>query len=85
MRISLNQYIFFTINELEYCFTILFSENNKVDYWVHYRIQKYKIMKAHSLKVLYPEPAQQEFGKICKIARRASVIKYLFNKLADVQ
>ena len=42
-------------------------------------------MKAHCLKALYPESAQEEFGKIRKIARRESMIKYNFNKITDIQ
>ena len=42
-------------------------------------------MKAHSIKTLYPEPAQQELGKICQISRRASLTKYFFNKIAYMQ
>ena len=42
-------------------------------------------MKAPNPKNLYPEPAQQEFGKIREIARRASVMKCFLNKIADME
>ena len=37
--------------------------------------------EGHSLKALYPTPVQQEFGKILKLARRASVINTFLIKL----
>ena len=38
-------------------------------------------MKAYSLKALYPKPAQR-FSR--KVVTRASVMKYIFNKIASI-
>lgn len=42
-------------------------------------------MQTHSLKALYSQPAKQEFWKILKIARRVSVMKYIFHEIVDIQ
>ena len=47
--------------------------------------QRISHWKHNSIKALYSEPAQQEFGNILKIARTASVMKYFFNKIPDMQ
>ena len=49
-------------------------------------------MKAHNLKVLCPEPIprlswnlRKKILKTREIARRASVMKYILNKIVDMQ
>ena len=42
-------------------------------------------MKVNSLKTLYPKTAQPQFKKIYETARKASVINYIFNIIADMQ
>ena len=43
-------------------------------------------MQALTLRVISREPKVfQEFGKIDRITRRASVMKYIFKKIVDIQ
>ena len=45
---------------------------------------EYHSESAQYIKALYPEPFQQEFGKIQKIARIRAAMKYFFNKITDM-